>query len=447
MNSQTVDLVYLDPPFKKNKKFQQPMNGKIQTELMDYMEHHVKYEDKDFYDEWHRYINGYIDEKGTAHPAHLVKGRIVSEFDDAFSFRKTRREQLEDLQTAHSDVFDLITAIPQNDIKGYLVFMAIRLIEMKRILKNTGSLYLHCDVTASHYLKILCDYIFEEKNFLEEVIWNKKNGARTKSSWGHEHESLLCYAKKKGKHVFKSKETTNRIPFSDITLQMHYKHFDKSGRRYRVQTKNGKNYYSFADEGTFRGNIWNDISSMQCNSPIMKETIGYPTQKPLNLLNRVILTSSNENDIVFDPFAGCATALEAAFKNNRQWIGADISFMSAVLLRFRIWRIGDLEHDQYCPYRASSKIPPSRDDIVRKEEYYSTQEIAKRVPVRKWYGEKLYVEQHGLCKRCREHEKYKAMDVDHIKPLSKGGTNDLDNLQLLCRQCNAKKSNKLGTLL
>ena len=447
MNSETVDLIYLDPPFKKNKKFQQPMNGKIQTELMDYMENHVKYDDRDFYDEWHRYIYGYIDEQGTAHSPHLVKGKIVSEFEDAFSFNRSKRDQLEELQTENSHIYDIISVLPQDDVKGYLVFMAIRLIEMKRILKDSGSLYLHCDVTASHYLKILCDYIFGEKNFIGEIVWDKQNGSKSKTIWGNEHDSIFCYAKKKGKHTFKSNARTNRIPFSEMSLQMHFKHKDEKGRRYRIRTINGKEYFYYADEGRFRGNIWDDIPSMQCNSPVMKETIGYPTQKPLNLLNRVIQTSSNENDIVFDPFAGCATALEAAFKNNRQWVGADISFMSAVLLRFRIWRIGDLENDQFCPYRASSKIPPARDDIVREEEYYSTQEIAKRVPVRKWYGEKLYVEQHGKCKKCGEHEKFKAMDVDHIQPLSKGGNNDLNNLQLLCRQCNARKGNKIDKLL
>ncbi len=228
---------------------------------------------------------------------------------------------------------------------------------------------------------------------------------------------------------------------------MHFQNWDENGRQYRKRTVNGKDYYYYAEEGRFRGNIWSDIPSMQCNSPVMNETIGYPTQKPLNLLERVIKTSSNVNEVVFDPFAGCATALEAAFKNNRQWIGADKSFMSSVLLRFRIWRLGDLEHDQFCPYRKSTKVLPRRNDIVREVEYYSTQEIAKRVPVRKWYGEKLYVGQDGICRKCKEHEKYKAMDVDHIIPISKGGTNNIDNLQLLCRQCNAKKGNKVGKLL
>ena len=430
MNSNTVDLIYLDPPFSKNRKFQQPMNGKIQTELMEYMEYHVKSNDKDFYDEWHRYIYGYIDEKGTAHPAHLVKGRIVSEFDDAFSFSKTKREQLEDLQTAHSDVFDLITAIPQNDIKGYLVFMAIRLIEMERILKNTGSLYLHCDLSANSYIRIILDMIFGGENLRNEIIWFYPSMSAAKNHFPRKTDTILFYTKSK-KYTFNGDDV--REPYDEKTVLRYQNKVVFPGGYEAKKNENGRLPY----------NVW-QIPPIR---NVSKEKIGYPTQKPIVLLERIIRVSSNENDIVFDPFAGCATALEAAFKNNRQWVGADISFMSAVLLRFRIWRIGDLEHDQFCPYRESSNIPPTRNDIVRKKEYYSTQEIAKRVPVRKWYGEKLYVEQHGLCKRCREHEKYKAMDVDHIKPLSKGGTNDLDNLQLLCRRCNAKKSNKFGTLL
>ena len=120
----------------------------------------------------------------------------------------------------------------------------------------------------------------------------------------------------------------------------------------------------------------------------------------------------------------------------------------AVLLRFRIWRIGVLEHDQFCRYRESTNVAPRRSVVVREEEYYSTQEIAKRVPVRKWDGEKLYVEQHGFCKKCHDNEKYKNMDVDHVKPIARGGgTNNLDNLQLLCKQCNVRKGNKIGSLL
>ena len=430
MNSETVDLVYLDPPFSKNRKFQQPMNGKIQAELMDYMENHVKNKDQEFYIDWHRYIYGFIDEKGTAHSPHLVDGRIVSEFDDAFSFNKTKRDQLEDLQTSHSDIYDLISAIPQDGIKGYLVFMAIRLLEMKRILKNSGSLYLHCDLSANSYIRVILDMIFGGEKLRNEIIWFYPSMSAAKNHFPRKTDTILFYTK------------SNEYTFNGDDVREPYD--EKTVLRYQNKVIFPGGYEAKKNEkGRLPYNVW-QIPPIR---NVSKEKIGYPTQKPIMLLERIIKASSNENDIVFDPFAGCATALEAAFKKNRQWVGADISFMSSVLLRFRIWRLGDLEHDQFCPYRQSTKKVPSRNDVVQKVDYYSSQEIAKRVPVRKWYGEKLFVAQHGMCGMCKEHEKYKNMDVDHIKPISKGGTNSLDNLQLLCRQCNAKKGSKYGTLL
>ena len=420
MNSETVDLVYLDPPFSKNRKFQQPMNGKIQTELIDYMENNVKKHDQEFYEDWHRYIHGYIDKDGTAHPAHLVNGKIVSVFDDAFSFSKTKQEQLEDLQTAHPDIYNLISAIPRENTKGYMVFIALRVIEIYRILKSTGSLYLHCDYTAHSYIRLILDLVFGVDNLRNEIVWSYNAGGASDKFYARKHDTIYFYTKyADDNHTF----NVLREPYA---------------------TLGAKNIKGMHPEGRMLQAMW-PISKIANRSN--RERIGYPTQKPLALLERVIKVSSNENDIVFDPFAGCATTLEVAFRNNRQWIGADISFLSSVLLRFRIWRIGDLEHDQFCRYRESTNVPPKRSDVVREEGYYSTQEIAKRVPVRKWYGEKLYVEQHGICKKCHDNEKYKNMDVDHIRPISKGGSNNLDNLQLLCRQCNVKKGNKIGSLL
>lgn len=273
-----------------------------------------------------------------ANPNSIAKGAY---FPDKWAWSAKMRDQhLEELEEIDQKAYHYIGGVWQTlgdgALTSFLLFMSLRLVEMKRVLKPTGTIYLHCDHHASHYLKQLMDIIFGVDNFLGDIIWNKSNGVKSKSHWGNENDNILCYAIKKNKHTFNSKEPVCRVSFSDISLSMHFKHKDENGRLYRKRTVNGKDYIYYADDGRFIGNIWNDITSMQANTPLHGERTGYPTQKPVALYERIVKASSNEGDFVLDPFCGCATTLVAAENLGRQWIGIDIHPQTRVIVANRI---------------------------------------------------------------------------------------------------------------
>ena len=194
--------------------------------------------------------------------------------------------------------------------------MAIRLKPMKRVLKKTGSIYLHCDPTASHYLKMIMDAIFLVKNFRNEIIWCYAGGGVPKRDYPRKHDVIFRYA------------GTNRT--FNIERRSYGSHA-KSGRR--ATDLGGTRKVDYNPDGTPINCWWADIS------PLINwhsERLGYPTQKPLDLLRRIINASSNENDLVFDPFCGCGTTLHAAEELKRNWIGVDISQFSTGLIRNRI---------------------------------------------------------------------------------------------------------------
>lgn len=169
------------------------------------------------------------------------------------------------------------------------------------------------------------DGIFGSKNFLGDIIWNKQNGVKSRSAWGNENDNILCYAKKRGSHYFNTDDPICRVSFSEISLSMHFKNTDAKGRHYRRRRVGGKDYYYYADEGRFIGNIWNDVSSMQANTPLKAESLSYPTQKPVALLERIVKASTAKEDLVLDPFCGCGTTVQAAHETGRRWTGIDIS--------------------------------------------------------------------------------------------------------------------------
>lgn len=267
----------------------------------------------------------------------------------------------------------------RNDMLAYLVMMTIRLRELHRVLKPTGSLYLHCDSTASHYLKILMDKIFGAKFFRNEVIWRRsfahgdaKQGAK---HFGRCTDSLLFYVK-----TDLATWNPQYTPYSDKALKRDYKHIEEeTGRIYRLAPVDGpggaskgnpyyeflgvKGYWRFSqkrmkklyeknkivksstgkslsqkmylDEAKGRpvDNLWDDINRI---SPTSSERLGYPTQKPLALLERLIQASSNLGDLVLDPFCGCGTTIMAAQKLKRRWVGIDITHLAISLIRSRL---------------------------------------------------------------------------------------------------------------
>ena len=204
----------------------------------------------------------------------------------------------------------------------YLQFLYERLILLHALLHKNGLLILHLDENIVHESKLILDEIFGVTNFRSEIIWELGTGAKSRKMYSIQHNTLLIYSKSKDWY-FHANTPENRIPFSDTSIKTHFKNIDEKGRRYRKRHVNGKDYIYYADEGKMVGSVWTDISSMLGTSPIMKESTGYPTQKPQKLLERLIASCSQEGEFVLDPFMGSGSTLRAAHKCNRHFIGLD----------------------------------------------------------------------------------------------------------------------------
>jgi DNA modification methylase len=219
-------------------------------------------------------------------------------------------------------------------IEHYITWMEPRLRECQRVLKDTGSVYLHCDPHANAHLRILMDKIFGEKNFKSEIIWSIEtaSGFKTQANkWIRGHDTILFYTKSK-KYIFNKQ----LLPYDERTIR-RYDKIDSKGRHYKIYNERGQQRIVYLDESKGRPmtDVWTDIIGFQT---VQKkgEYLGYPTQKPLSLLERIINASSKENDIVLDPFCGCGTTLVAAQKLNRKWIGIDISPTACKLMQKRL---------------------------------------------------------------------------------------------------------------
>ncbi len=213
-----------------------------------------------------------------------------------------------------------------SDMLAYLSMMAPRLIELRRVLKPTGSIYLHCDPTASHYLKLLLDAIFGAPAFLNEIIWHYQTSSGSPKKWLiRNHDTILRYAAGDPKTV---KWNPLREPWPEATLKKWQT--DEEGRIYRVQHKFNKRYY-IDPAGKLADDVWELTLASRSH-----ERLGYPTQKPLALLERIIQISSDEGDVVLDPFCGCGTAVDAAQRLNRGWVGIDITHLAVNLIRHRL---------------------------------------------------------------------------------------------------------------
>ena len=317
----------------------------------------------------------------------------------------------------------------------YLMAMGIRLIEMKRILKPTGSVYLHCDPTASHYLKIVMDSLFGVQRFRNEIVWCYRGGGVPKSDFSRKHDIILRYSKTKDV-VFNVDDI--RIPYSQETQER---------LRYRARAFRESGVYDNYDMNE-KGKHPEDWWTIQPIMPSSKERTGYPTQKPLVLLDRIIKASSNEGDVVLDPFCGCATACVAAERLGRQWIGIDISPSAETITKLRLTDeaetkagrgTGVLKENQLpLPFDPLTDIhiltqPPLRTDVDENEPQQ------QRLPNYRVHKNDLYGKQEGNCNGCQEHFKIRNLTVDHIRPQSKGGTDHPNNLQLLCQACNSTK--------
>jgi len=356
----SVDLIYLDPPFNSNRSYNVLFKAHSGEESQAQIEA--------FDDSWH------WSQQAEAQYAALVAGGAPIKVAEAI-------EAMHDL-------------LGPNDVLAYLVMMTARLVELHRVLKLTGSLYLHCDPTASHYLKVVLDAIFGTANFRNEVIWKRTHAHSGGNRFGSVHDVLLFYAKSAATVCRPA-----RLSYSEEYIKSHFRASDPDGRQYRStiltgsgtrKGDSGRPWRDFDPNTTGRhwavpgylrpllgtpppqtvqdaldrldemGRIlwtkkkgglpslkqyiddmggveaqdeWDDIPPINSQA---KERLGYPTQKPLALLERIISSSSTEDDVVLDPFCGCGTAVDAAQKLHRQWIGIDVTYLAIDLIRKRL---------------------------------------------------------------------------------------------------------------
>lgn len=202
------------------------------------------------------------------------------------------------------------------DLQQYLKYMKERLLECHRVLKSTGSIYLHCDWHASHYLKIIMDEIFDYKNFRNEIIWCYTGPSNTKDYFPRKHDIILFYTK------------TNKWTFNGDVIKIHYKKL-KTGKTSGIFKQN----YVLDKNGKIPEDWWDEFSPV---GRLKKELLGYPTQKPEALLDRIIKASSNEGDLVLDPFCGCGTTCAVGLRLKRKVIGIDISPQACIIANKRI---------------------------------------------------------------------------------------------------------------
>ena len=425
MNGASVDLIYLDPPFNSNRDYAAPIGSEAAGAA--------------FKDTW-----------------------TLSDVDEAWHGEIAERDP------ALYAIVDAAGMAHGKGMKSYLIMMAVRLMEMKRLLKDTGSIYLHCDPTASHYLKSLMDAVFGASNFRNEIVWKRTPAkALMTKRLPTNHDLLLSY-QKADRSVLN--DDAIFIPYDPASLDektaKKYRHRDADGRLYRldnlinpnrdrpnltyeflgvtrvwrwtrermqaayeaglvVQSKPGAvpqlKRYLDEQKGRPLADVWNDIPPINSQA---RERIGYPTQKPLALLDRIIKASSNEGEIVLDPFAGCATACVAAERLQRQWVGIDLSPLAAKLVKSRLQKEMGLFYDIH-----------HRTDIPRRTDLGA-------LPNYRTHKHTLYGRQEGVCSGCRVMFPFRNMTVDHIVPQSRGGSDHIENLQLLCGACNSKKGTR-----
>ena len=446
MNSDTVDLIYLDPPFNSNRDYNAPIGSKAAGAA--------------FKDTW-----------------------TLSDVDLAYH---------EELERTNPAVHSAILGARQtagDSTMSYLLMMAPRLLEMKRVLKPTGSIYLHCDDTESHYLKMVMDAIFGRRNFRNEIIRKRTAGRSDAKKFGRVHDVILYYAGDGAtwntqwmphdpayvERAYRNEDDRGRWQSDQLTASgpsggesgEPWRDIDpgRRGNHWRTPTKGGMNEFlkgfipgwpdayptvhdrlDALDEHGFihwpsKANgmprlkrylastsdvavedIFFDIGKLEAAS---KEKVNYPTQKPTALLERIIAASSNPGDVVLDPFCGCATTAIAAEKLGRRWVGIDLGAKAMEMTEKRLRKDLGLR----------SELAIHRTDQPRRSDL-------GKLPKPSVHKPRLWGEQNGLCAGCGEFFHQSGMAVDHFVPKSKGGHDHIDNLQLLCTGCNSEKGDR-----
>jgi site-specific DNA-methyltransferase (adenine-specific) len=220
-------------------------------------------------------------------------------------------------------------------IDGFLEMMKPRLELMYESLGERGSLWIHLDHRAIHDVKVLCDRLFGRARFEGEVIWIPGNGGRRRTGPSVTHQTILIYSRSKGFH-YSTDDSTLREPYAQTSQDMHFRLVDANGRRFRERTVGAKTYRYYADQGRRLGSVWADLPSMRANTPLLNEATGYPTQKPLGLLDRIVRLATPSGGAVLDPMCGSGTTVVAAVKAGRRAIGIDRSDLAVATAARRL---------------------------------------------------------------------------------------------------------------
>jgi site-specific DNA-methyltransferase (adenine-specific) len=240
---------------------------------------------------------------------------------------------------------------------AYLGWLEPRVIAVRESLAADGTMWLHLDHRCVHEAKGVCDRVFGRGAFLGEVIWVTGNGVRgARRGPAVTHQTLLIYAAGRDA-VWNGRDPVLREPFAETSLSMHFTNVDAEGRRYRERVIAGRSYRYYADEGRAIGSVWDDCPAMTANTPLQRESTGYPTQKPIKLLDRIVRASSRSGDLVIDPFCGSGTTLVAAARAGRAFAGCDVGELAVqtAARRLRAEGVGfDLRlESEGCPDRSS----------------------------------------------------------------------------------------------
>ena len=406
MNSESVDLIATDPPFNKGRDFHA---------TPDSLAAGAKFQDRwswerDVHEEW--------------------ADQITDDYPRLM-------EAIESARFAHSD-----------GMGAFMCFMAVRLLEMHRVLKPTGSIYLHCDPTASHYLKAVMDAIFGWRQFRNEIVWDYTFRLMDLPNFfNRKHDVILFYAKSRASRFVMPKDPWTR---EEIIANRKQKiHVDDNGDEWIWMPGgrgNSKNKLKRLDDIIAEGKAMADVWRMPIISSSSKERTGYPTQKPLALYERMILASSNPDGIVCDPFAGCATTLVAAEQLGRQWIGIDIWDNAKAVVLQRLDHEGLLGRFELGELSFTPERPARTDGGVQAAPTLKLQWTQKEPPgprmSRRETYDTLLSREGAKCQGCdRIFDDPRYLELDHNVPRSDGGLNHISNRILLCGPCNKLKSN------
>ncbi len=381
MNSESVDLIATDPPFNKGRDFH-------------------------------------------ATPDSLAAG---ARFQDRWSWEADVHpdwvDSIKDDQPALYELIDLVkNGQSRDDLAAYLCWLGVRVIEMRRVLKADGSLYLHCDPTANSYIRAMLDGVFGHQQFRNEIVWAYTGpGSPKMRQFNRKHDTIYWYAKGR------------KWTFNKDAIRLAYQASTVNRGKYDSNSPTTGSGFRDVKRGKIPESWWRDIPSGGQIS--RKELLGYPTQKPLALYERIIKASSDEGDLVLDPFCGCATTLIAAETLNRHWIGIDLWEHAAATLQ---QRIGFPVHARREPPArtddeadATARLPSVNRRQRRAEPWMRLSHADMR--------DILYAAQGGICAGCGRELHIRFMQLDHMQPRADGGDNTIDNRVMLCSPCNGAK--------